>query len=161
MFAWMRLCFSFFVIGIAGCAAVSDAKSPDVRLADLKLLSSGLFEQRFQLDLRVSNPNDFALRLDGLTFNLDLNDASFATGQSDQNVTVPSLGETLVSVQASTTFLDVAQQVLALTEGGNVKYRLSGIAFLRGLGRNEVPYEKEGSLRLFDALGGGRTLVPR
>lgn len=145
---------------LAACAALRDAEPPQVRLADLRLLQSGLFEQRLQVDLRVGNPNDFDLPLDGLTFELTLNDEPFAQGFTNEAVTIPRLGEATVPVVASTTLLDLVQQALVFGKRGDLSYRIEGVAYLQGPTRRSLPYERSGRLRLLPDTGPGDTLVP-
>jgi len=133
---------------LAACGVTGDPVPPQVRLADLRLLDAGLFEQRFELDLRVGNPNDFALPLDGLTFDLEVNGEAFARGFSDRRVTIPRLGVGLVSVTASTTLIDMVRQMMLLAQRGDLSYRLTGLAYLDSLTRRTVPYESEGTFRL-------------
>lgn len=132
---------------LAACGTVEPV-APQVRVVDLRLVESSVFEQRFEIDLRIGNPNDFALPLDGLTFDLEVNGAAFARGFSDQRVTIPRLGEGRVSVSASTTLVEVVRQMLLLAERGDLTYRLKGQAFLNSLQRRSVPYQSEGSFRL-------------
>jgi LEA14-like dessication related protein len=134
---------------VGACAGVAPV-APQVRLVDLRLLQSSLFEQRFEIDLRIGNPNDFDLPLDGLTFDLAVNGADFARGFSDQRVTVPRLGEGTVTVIATTTLIDVVRQMKLLAERGDLAYRLGGIVYLDSLARRSLPYESEGSFRLLD-----------
>ncbi|HEY5598379.1 MAG TPA: LEA type 2 family protein, partial [Kiloniellales bacterium] len=74
------------VLVLAACAPIDKAEPPEVSLADIKLLPGGLFEQKFQLELRVTNPNNFDLPLEGLSFKLALNDQPFAQGVSNESV---------------------------------------------------------------------------
>lgn len=135
---------------VSACAAGGDPVPPQVRLADLRLLESGLFEQRFEIDLRIGNPNDFELPLDGLTFDLEVNGSDFARGFSDQRVTIPRLGEGTITVIATTTLIDVVRQMKLLAERGDLAYRLGGTAYLDSLARRSVPYESEGTFRLLE-----------
>jgi LEA14-like dessication related protein len=132
---------------LAACGT-AEPVAPQVRVVDLRLVESSVFEQRFEIDLQIGNPNDFALPLDGLTFDLEVNGAAFARGFSNQRVTIPRLGEGRVSVSASTTLVDMVRQMLLLAERGDLTYRLSGQAFLNSLQRRSVPYQSEGSFRL-------------
>jgi len=132
---------------LAACAT-GDPVPPLVRLADLRLMESSVFEQRFEIDLRIGNPNDFALPLDGLTFDLEVNGEAFVRGFSDQRITIPRLGEGLVSVTASTTLIELVRQMLLLSQRGDLTYRLSGLAYLQSFARRSVPYESEGTFRL-------------
>jgi LEA14-like dessication related protein len=139
------------VLALSACAPIEQAQPPQVSLADIKLLPGGLFEQKFLLELVLTNPNNFDLPLEGLTFKLALNDQPFAQGVSNASVTVPRLGEARVPVTASTTILDVMQQVLALGQKGDLTYRLEGLAYIQGLTSRSVPYERSGKLQLLPA----------
>ncbi|MHA1151827.1 MAG: LEA type 2 family protein [Alphaproteobacteria bacterium] len=148
------------VLALAACAQIGDLRSPQVHVVDIRLLQSGLLEQRFRVDLRIGNPNDFDLPLDGLTFELDLNGRHFAEGFTDQAVTVPRLGQARISVDASTSLFDMMEQILILGERAELSYRIEGVAYLRGSTRRHVPYERGGRLRLLPERPGERTLVP-
>ena len=156
----MRAIVLGLLIAASGCAGIGPGQRvepPEVRLADLEFVDAGLFEQRFRMILRVRNPNDFDLPIDGLRFALDVNDRPFATGLSNRSVTVPRLGEQTIAVDASTTLLDVVQQFMGLSGRETMSYRLAGTAFLRGTGTREVPFEQSGSFRL---TPGSRSFAP-
>lgn len=148
------------VLAVVGCAQIGETRSPQVHVVDIRLLQSGLLEQRFRVDLRIGNPNDFDLPLDGLTFELDLNGRHFAEGFTNQSVTVPRLGQARVSVDVSTTLIDMMEQALILGERAELSYRIEGVVYLRGLARRQMPYERGGRLRLLPESPGERTLVP-
>lgn len=148
MRTYLSLIGGFFILLLAACAPIDKAQPPEVGLADIKLLPGGLFEQKFQLELRVTNPNNFDLPMEGLSFKLALNDKPFAQGVSNESVTIPRLGEARIPVVASTTVLDIMQQVLALGRSADLTYRLEGLAYLKGISRRTVPYERSGKLQL-------------
>ncbi len=148
------------LFALAACAQIGEMRSPQVHVVDIRLLQGGLLEQRFRVDLRIGNPNDFDLPLDGLTFELDLNGRHFAEGFTNQTVTVPRLGEARISVDASTTLIDMIEQALILGERSELSYRIEGVVYLRGLSRRQVPYERGGRLRLQPEGQGDSTLVP-
>lgn len=142
---------------LSSCS-IFEPEPPQVRVADLRLLDSTVFEQRFEINLTIGNPNDFALPLDGLTFDLEVNGETFARGFSNQRVTIPRLGEGRVSVAASTTLIEVMRQMQLFAEYGDVTYRLSGVAYLDSLRRRRVPYESEGSFRLLSPASRGQSI---
>ena len=156
----MRTIVLGLLIAASGCAGIGPGQRvepPEVRLADLEFVDAGLFEQRFRMILRVRNPNDFDLPINGLRFALDINDGPFASGLSNRSVTVPRLGEQTVTVDATTTLLDIVQQFMALSSREALNYRMIGTAFLRGVARREVPFEQSGSFRM---APGGRSFTP-
>lgn len=149
------------VLVLTACAPIDKAEPPVVSLADVKLLPGGLFEQKFELELRITNPNNFALPLEGMTFKLALNDKPFAQGVSNESVTIPRLGEARVPVVASTTVLDIMQQVLSFGNRTDLTYRLEGLVYLKGLGGKSVPYERDGKLQLLPDQGDAeQRLIP-
>ena len=160
-----------FVVLLAGCAAVDNARPPTIELSNIRMEpGGGLLSQQFRLEIRVGNPNDFDLPLTGLTFRLDVNGHEFATGLSNETVTVPRLGYATVPVNGSTSIISIFRQLLTLGDGSRLSYRLHGDAFVATLGNStRVPYERKGELSLIpDAPPGSgkggqdgvRTLAP-
>lgn len=149
-----RVAAAGLLLAVAACSG-GEAVPPQVRMVDLQLLEGGVFEQRFQIDLRIGNPNDFDLPLDGLTFELEVNGEDFASGFSNERVTVPRLGEETLSVVASTTLIDLVQQLRLLARRGDLSYRLHGTAYLSSFARRTAPYESKGTFRL---LGPGQSI---
>jgi LEA14-like dessication related protein len=145
---------------LAGCATGDPLLPPQVRLADIAFQEAGLLEQRFQVDLRLGNPNDTALAIDGLTFKLEVNGVALAEGLSDHSVTIPRLDEAKVPVTTTTTVFDVVRQILALQNREAVAYRITGLVYLDGFARRSVPYEMSGVLQLRPVDPGADTLVP-
>jgi LEA14-like dessication related protein len=145
----------------AACSTIRpgvEVLEPDVRLTDLALVESGLLEQHFRVTLRVSNPNDFALPLDGLRFALGVNDNPLVTGLTDEAVSVPRLGTATVDVDAFTSTLDVVRQLVMLTQRHDaLAYKLDGTVFVTSHGQREMPFTKTGTLQL--APGGGTRFV--
>jgi LEA14-like dessication related protein len=142
---------------LSACGGV-DPVPPQVRVVDLRLMETSAFEQRFEIDLRIGNPNDFDLPLDGLTFDLEVNGADFARGFTNQKVTIPRLSEGLVTVSATTTLVELVRQMLLLAERGDIAYRLHGTAYLDSLARRSTPYESEGTFRLRGAMKPGQPI---
>jgi LEA14-like dessication related protein len=156
----MRIRSILFMLAVAAslsaCAVRQDALPPEVRLADLRPVGIGLIEQRFQVILRLVNRNDFALNLDGMTLDLELNGQPFAFGASNQAVSLPRLGQATVPIEVSATLLEITQSLLSVADSGSVSYRISGQAYMTsfaGLGSDTVPYEHAGSIAL-PSLGG-------
>ena len=138
--------------GPAGCATVPEEEilPPRINLSDLRIVESNGFEQQVELDLRLSNPNNFDIDLEGLSFALEVNESHFADGQSSAEVTLPRLGDTKVPVTATTTILDLVRQVLLLGKNRKaITFRIEGFAYVStGFGARRVPFETEGSLKL-------------
>ena len=145
-------------LGLAACSGLSiGLEAPKVTLADIRLAGGGLIEQHFRLTLRVHNPNDRDIPLDGLSFVLELNDMEFAQGASNRPVTLQRLGDTLVDVEGVSNLAAVMQQLQELKSGPDaregVTYRIRGKLASGMMG--SIPFDRHGEISLAD-LGARR-----
>lgn len=133
-------------LALAACATIS--QRPEVSLSGLDIQEIGLLEQRFGLRLRVLNPNDADISIDGLSYELEVNGQAFAKGVSNRAVTVPRMGEAVVEVSAISNLGGLLRQLNELHKGGReaVTYRLTGRLNAGGLG--SVPFEHQGEVAL-------------
>lgn len=141
---------------LAGCATHVGGEPPSVTVADLQLVEATLFEQKFALKLRVLNPNDWDIPIDGLSFTLELNGKDFARGVSNKPVVVPRFGEAVIDATAVVGIGGVLRQLNDLMENGtaSARYRLHGR--LHGGGIGGIPFESSGELKLPEPAGGTR-----
>lgn len=141
----VRACIA--LLCLAGCASLHrTVEAPEVFLVGLVPIGGGVFEQRVRFDLRLQNPNDFDLQLSGIEFRFDVNGEPLARGLSNQEVTVPRLGEVMVSVDASTTLVGLLHQVVRLSERRELTYELRGRAHLRSRSAKPLAFERTGEL---------------
>lgn len=141
----------------ASCAMVGEVEPPLVSLADLKLGRMGIFEQEARITLRLRNPNNEAMPLDGAKFNIKLNGEPFARGVSNESVTIPRLGEATMDATMVVSTFDVLNQFLAMGNLQALTYELDGTAYYSGLGfmRRSAPFSQTGKLKLGGGSGGG------
>ena len=118
------------VVGaISGCAALSGGDPPKVNFAGVESLAGEGMELRFSVKLRVQNPADAPLEIDGLSLNLAVRGMDFASGVSAVRTTVPRFGETVLSVPVTVPATAVLRQAWALSSGREVRridFELSG-----------------------------------
>lgn len=143
----------------AACAGIAP-EPPRVRLADVRLAGGSLLVQELDVDLRLGNPNNADLPLDGLRFELEVNGRPLAEGYTNEAVVLPRLAEVTLPVRASVTLLDLMRQVMALGQDERLSYRLTGRAFLSGFAGRALPFAVEGELVPGPAEEGGTSLVP-
>jgi LEA14-like dessication related protein len=142
---------------LASACAVWGLREPlNVTIADLKPLEIGVLEQRYAMKVRLLNPNDTEIAFDGVVFDLQINDMSFAKGVSDQRSVIPRFGEALIEVQVVSGLQDILRQVNDLLKGDRtaVTYRIKGRLHLDG-GIGSVPFDSRGEF-VFPA-GAGKT----
>ena len=140
---------------VAACSSMpKDFEAPRVHIADMAPKEMTLFEQRFDVKLRIQNANEADLSINGLRFEIELNDREFANGMSGQRVTVPRFGSELVDDEVFTTLASFLRQVQDLNTGAGqkVRYRLKGTAFVESPGSFKAPFDEQGEIEL--NLGG-------
>lgn len=144
----LSLLLAFGVMG--GCAGLTKRpEPPEVSLANMSILNAGLFEQRYRLQLRLQNPNDFALPIKGMKYQVYVNDKVFARGVSSDPVTIPAFSEAVIDVEGISNLSSLVDQLFELGSGGKekIQYRLSGSARLANQPLS-IPFEYQGEFKL-------------
>lgn len=142
-----RLAVIFFLLTAlltSACTHVTrETTPPKVQLIGVVLQEAQLFEQRYQLTLRLQNPNEYEIKVRGLDFNVDLNGDSFAQGVANNSVILPGYGETIAKVSVSSNILTLMRQ---LSDNNNdISYRIYGRINLDNIPL-PVSFESEGRL---------------
>jgi len=121
-----------------------------VHIADLTAKDMAIFEQRFDVKLRIQNPNEVDFNINGLRFEIELNGREFANGMSGQRITVPRFGSEVVDTEVFTTLASFLRQVQDLSgaNGQKVRYRLKGTAFVDLPGSFKAPFDEKGEIDL-------------
>ena len=130
---------------VAGCSGLPPgSQPPSVTVADFALADASRFEQQFNLSLRIQNPNPDEFTIDGMAFDLEVNDQPFARGVGNERVTVPRYGSALMAVEAVSTLGGLLRQFGRLAQGERpaLKYRIKGVVSLAGGAR--MPFEQRG-----------------
>lgn len=110
-----RLLVFVLALGLAACSGLPlNAVPPAIRLADVEIRSLGLFEQRFDVGLRIDNRNDFDLRIEALDFELEVNGRPLATGLTRVTTLIPAVSSTVLRVDAVTQSKHLIRQIRSL-----------------------------------------------
>ena len=133
-----------------GCAALRKPEKPKLSIVDVRLQDITLFEQRYRMTLRIQNPNNFALPIDRVYYEVLFEDTPFAEGNSVSPFTVPALGDTRFDVVVSTSLMRTAQHVSNLLRAGGseVAYEMRGFAVIDLPLGGRVPFSERGSIAL-------------
>ena len=102
------------------------------------------------MQLRVQNPNDKDLVINGTRFDIELNDKQFGNGMSGQTVTVPRFGSEVVNVEVITGLSSLLRQFQELNRSGvgKLRYRLKGTAFVESPGSFKLSFDEKGEVDL-------------
>lgn len=110
---------------LSACSGIpSHFEKPQVNLAGLQVAELGLLEQKFIVSLRVTNPNQISVPINGLNLKLDVNGQPFATGVSDEKVTLKQLSDTVIKVNVTTNLSSIWKQVKNMNKP--IAYSLNG-----------------------------------
>lgn len=134
------------VVLLTACAGTMwRPQPPEVNVADLRLESLTLFEQTFEVKLRVRNPNSFEIPINGLEYTVYLNDDRLASGVSDRSITVPAYGSEIMVTELTTSTVAFVSQFGKLGNiiGKPLNYTVKGSVELAGRGRR-LPFEHSG-----------------
>jgi LEA14-like dessication related protein len=127
---------------VGGCASYHPVDAFVIGLAPAE---SGALEQRVRIDLRLQNPNDRQLVVQGMRVDLELNGQRLARGVSNTRFTIPALGEATTSITTSTSLFDLARQATVLPGRTTMDYALSGELFVEGLA-GSVKFRQHGRI---------------
>ena len=118
----------FAVLSVACTGIPFNAKAPKVSVDAVNLKRLGLFEQTLDVGLRVNNPNDFDIAIEGLEFKLEVNGREFATGTAYTHTHVPAFSSAVVHVDTTTDSNKLLQQIKALPDllKDGAPYRILG-----------------------------------
>lgn len=120
----------------SGCATLSGYDdSPSVRIVGIEPLNSEGLEARFEVKLRIQNPNESELSYDGVSVKVALNGNALLSGVSNLSGTIPRFSEDVISLPISVSAFGVVRQLLSMTannDSGNgvvnkpIAYTLKG-----------------------------------
>lgn len=111
----------------AGCTSLrGDFETPSVGVTSFKPLASEGLVPRFEIGMRVVNPNATQLNLRGMSYKTFLNDYEVAEGALNELPTVPAYGEAEFKVIATVDLIESIRFVTDLLQNksGQVTYRL-------------------------------------
>jgi LEA14-like dessication related protein len=140
---------------LAGCAAIPrNLQTPEVTFVGLRSIEASVFEQRLEVRLKVRNPNDIELPVNGLEVDVELAGEPFARGLSAREFVVPALGEAEFDMHVTA---NAAPALLRIAGGDRksreIDYRLKGKLSTRIGMLRTIPFEQAGKLPISDLLG--------
>ena len=132
------------ILLFAGCASwFIKGEPPEVLVTNVTPLDATMFEQRLRVDLRIRNPNDFDYHLTGIDFTLNLNGKRLARGLGSTEVMIPRLGDAVLTIDTSTSTLDIMRQLLHLSQKQELTYDIKGVLHSTS---GRLPFDNAGTL---------------
>ena len=121
-----RPLIAFLLLGLSGCSLFAPKfERPTLSVVGVQLLKSDLWHQELRVRMRVQNPNDRALPVKGLSYELDVDNQDFAHGASGDSFVVPARGEAEFDLSVSANMASMLIKVLG--QGGKqIDYHITG-----------------------------------
>ena len=151
------LAVSLLMLLLNGCAS-SLFRQPEVSLQGVQLGGLGLRGGTLLVNLRVINPNRFALRADGLQYDLALGDpdqvgdttwVDFAAGRYEEPISVGAGDTANVPIPVEFSYSQLGSAASSILRSGTFRYRARGeVNVSTAFGRREVPFTKRGTVSL-------------
>jgi len=150
------------VLALAGCGS-GMYKQPEITLQNVQLGGLGLRGGTLLVNVKVVNPNRFALNASALRYDLSIADnrqagdptwVDFASGLYDQPFSVPSRDSATVQIPVEFTYAGLGSASAAVLRTGTFDYSARGTVDVRTpLGPHTVPFQRRGTVSM---LGGSR-----
>jgi LEA14-like dessication related protein len=119
--------FAFWFFLATGCTTLTPAlEKPTVNLTSIKLLSTEGFTPKFEIGLRVVNPNAVKLSLKGMSYKVFLNGHDVVQGVAVDLPVVPAHGEAELKLIANVGMIEGMRFVNEMQKnaGAAVAYRV-------------------------------------
>lgn len=145
-----RWCLIALVLLLLGCAGLyQNMERPRINIANIVPRDIKIFEQVFDLELRIQNPNNTPLEVNGLAFDLELNGKRFASGVSNQSLVIDRLSSDVIHVEAITTLVGFLRQVAEYQETPipRVGYRIVGSIY-SGSSNVKLRFDDVGEIKI-------------
>ncbi len=135
---------------LAGCASLFwMGEKPRVDIVNITPKEMRLLEQTFLMELRIQNPTDTDLEVNGLSFDLEINGQPFARGVSNESVRIERLSTKVVQVEAYTGLTSILRQLSEARKGSYASgftYRLKGSVHT-GAPAFRIPFDEKGEFK--------------
>jgi LEA14-like dessication related protein len=144
-----RLAPLLLAVALSSCALlVPKLQTPRLSIVDVEVRKASFLEQQLRVRVRVENPNDRSLPVQGLSYTLYIGGQPFATGASDASFVVPSLGTADFNMDVTANAAGALFTILAKPPGQSIEYQMKGrVQLSRGWLRS-IPFEQSGSFVL-------------
>lgn len=156
-----RLLVQLIALGLVACSGLPlNAIAPRVSVAGIEIKRLGVFEQHFDVALRVNNPNDFDLKIEALEFDLEVNGRPFASGLAPVATLIPAAASVELKVDAvmqSRNLLEQFRRVQPDVLKVGVPYRING-RIRTGQSSRWFPFDHTGVYGGFEKKPKGRAI---
>ncbi|KPJ96506.1 MAG: hypothetical protein AMJ53_00525 [Gammaproteobacteria bacterium SG8_11] len=140
-FAILTVVFSLFA-----CAGLEKhIQTPTVKYAGSRVNNATLYDANVDFLIHVDNPNPIGLTVQGLNYNLDINNKKLLSGSAQPGTEVPAREGVDLSVPVLIRYEDILDGLQELLQKDTLDYALKGEI---DLGFFKLPYSTSGTIPL-------------
>lgn len=135
------------MVALGGCATLMRQafQNPVVSLRDVRVNGLGISGGELEVVLGVYNPNGYRLDATRLTYSVQLDTTTFATGAVTDRVSVQEKDSTIVRIPVSFTYRGLGEAGRQIIQSGAVNYRVLGdVTVGSPVGNFTIPYNTTG-----------------
>lgn len=147
----VRLAALLATATLCGCSLlVPRLETPHLSVVGIDVVEASAMEQRFNVRMRVQNPNGRALPIRGLSYTMRLAGEDFGRGLMGKSFTVPPLGEAEFDMTVTTNLAMSLLRILPKLQHGQdaLDYELKGkVSTDLGLLKT-IPFTERGTLSM-------------
>jgi LEA14-like dessication related protein len=119
------------------------AEPPKVSVYSVRMANMSLTEGNLLVALRVTNPNSYALPLNGLDYKLSLNGINIADGEKVKNFTIDANQDRIIEIPVKFSLLTLLRTIPGIVKTGRFTYDLSGNAHFPII---NLPFQRTGQV---------------
>ena len=153
------------LVMLASCASLGPKLvAPELSLLGIQIMSADMFAQQFKVRVKVENPNDLAVAVRGLEYEIFLMGDSFAEGTSESSFVLPAKGEAEFDMIVKTNFVSSLGRLVSRTGGGkleNVPYQVTGKLMLEKGVMRTIPFSHAGTVDFTKAKEKMKAIEPK
>jgi len=149
---WVKVPLAVFCLLLTvslGCAGLGRTlEPPRIQLAHVEVKEIKAFESVFEIELRVFNTNDVAIKVKGIDCDVTLNEKKFATGVARIEKEIPAFGTNTFPITVYSSLVDMVRGVVGLQKGEKLTFKVAGQVRLGGgaFVPSRVPFKTEAEL---------------
>jgi LEA14-like dessication related protein len=132
----VRLLLALVVLACSACANVMpNMDPPKVSFENIRSLPSEGGGPRFEITLRIANPNEQSLDIAGISYTMDLLDKEIISGVTNEVPLIEGYTEEVVTLEAGINLFDILRLVSGLGryQSEELEYRFRAKIDFRGL----------------------------
>ena len=137
-------------VSLSACSMKSAVQKMSLELKTVHIKDMTLKGFDAEIDLQITNPNWFTVRISDLDYQAYISGEEIASGQAENEIAIPSGSTTLVTLPVKVSYGKVGGKIAQILFKGNLEYRLTGSAvFHTWFASRTVPFDtKEKKLKV-------------